>query len=415
MNRLTYGLSVLLISGAVLLSSCSMNLGPETLPSTTPSTEPSETEPEVTTKQTTPESTEPGSEALVTEKVVERYGNLTTKGTMLWSSKGEQVVLKGMSSYGIQDCMNFFTPDVVKTLAEDWGCDVLRITINGDADTGYMKEPDKYFDPICKIIDMCVEQGIYIIIDWNPDSEFWYEQQGLSGREGTTEIVTTYLDNPYLGETQIAAIEAYRTDERWWKVYGLGETGNRKGLIYTDWEQCKDIPTNARLVGRGLDFGYQADPTSIVAVYIMDGELYIDEELYAPGLTNDRIAQALRGKGGVIVADSAEPKSIAEIRNYGIRNIEPSVKCADSVRNGIQVVQRYKMHITQRSLNIIRELRNYRWAEDKVTGELKNEPAKSEHFDHALDALRYLVTAKLQQRGTGTAKYNPTYLYQYGQ
>jgi hypothetical protein len=83
--------------------------------------------------------------------------------------------------------------------------------------------------------------------------------------------------------------------------------------------------------------------------------------------------------------------------------------------NGIQVVQRYKLHITQRSLNIIRELRNYRWAEDKVTGELKNEPAKSEHFDHALDALRYLVTAKLQQRRTGTAKYNPTYLYQYGQ
>lgn len=254
-----------------------------------------------------------------------------------------------------------------------------------------------------------------IIIDWNPDSEFWYEQQGLSGREDTTEIVTTYLDNPYLGEMQIAAIEAYRNDERWWKVYGLGETGNRKGLIYTDWEQCKDIPANARLVGRGLDFGYQADPTSIVAVYIMDGELYIDEELYAPGLTNDRIAKSLTGKNGPIVADSAEPKSIAELRNYGVRNIEPSVKGADSVRNGIQVVQRYKLHVTQRSLNIIRELRNYRWAEDKVTGELKNEPAKSEHFDHALDALRYLVTAKLQQRRTGTAKYNNTYLYQYGQ
>ena len=166
MNRLTYGISVLIISGAVFLSSCSTNLGPETLPSTTPSTEPTETEPEVTTKQTTPESTEPGSVALVTEKVVERYGQLTTKGTMLWSSKGEQVVLKGMSSYGIQDCMNFFTPDVVQTLAEDWGCDVLRITINGDADTGYMKEPDKYFDPICKIIDMCVNQGIYVIVDW---------------------------------------------------------------------------------------------------------------------------------------------------------------------------------------------------------------------------------------------------------
>jgi len=250
-----------------------------------------------------------------------------------------------------------------------------------------------------------------ILIDWNPDSEFWYEQHGLNVREDTTEIVSTYLDNPFLEPTQIAAIEAYKSDEAWWKVYGLGQTGNHKGLIYTNWTQCREIPDNARLVGRGLDFGYQADPTSVVAVYMMDGELYIDEELYAPGLTNDRIAQALQGKNGPIVADSAEPKSIAELRNYGVRNIEPSVKGADSVRNGIQIVQRYRLNVTQRSLNIIRELRNYKWAEDRITGELKNEPAKNEHFDHALDALRYLVTSKLQQQRTGTAKSHLTKLY----
>ncbi len=198
MNRLTYGISVLIISGAVFLSSCSTNLGPETLPSTTPSTEPTETEPEVTTKQTTPESTEPGSVALVTEKVVERYGQLTTKGTMLWSSKGEQVVLKGMSSYGIQDCMNFFTPDVVQTLAEDWGCDVLRITINGDADTGYMKEPDKYFDPICKIIDMCVNQGIYVIVDWNVGYDKEATETKAAAIDLFTRITAIYSDTPNL-------------------------------------------------------------------------------------------------------------------------------------------------------------------------------------------------------------------------
>lgn len=247
-----------------------------------------------------------------------------------------------------------------------------------------------------------------ILIDWNPDAEFWYEQQGLNMREDTTEIVTTYLDNPFLEPTQIAAIEAYRNDEWWWKVYGKGETGTFKGLIYTNWTQCHDIPRQARLIGRGLDFGYQADPTAIVAVYMMDGELYLDEELYAPGLTNDRIAQALTGKPGVIVADSAEPKSIQELKNYGVRYIEPAIKGNDSVRNGIQVVSRYKLNVTQRSLNLIRELRNYKWAEDKITGMLKNEPAKNEHFDHALDAVRYLVSSKLQQRRTGTAKaYNP--------
>lgn len=250
-----------------------------------------------------------------------------------------------------------------------------------------------------------------ILIDWNPDSEFWYEQQGLNMREDTTEIVSTYLDNPFLEATQIAAIEAYKSDDRWWKVYGLGQTGSFKGLIYTNWDQCKEIPGNARLIGRGLDFGYQADPTSVVAVYMMDGELYLDEELYAPGMTNDRIAQHLHGKPGVIVADSAEPKSIQELKNYGIRYIEPAVKGPDSVRNGIQVVSRYRLHVTQRSLNLIRELRNYKWAEDRITGELKNEPAKNEHFDHALDAVRYLVSAKLQQRRTGTAKAHITKIY----
>lgn len=250
-----------------------------------------------------------------------------------------------------------------------------------------------------------------IIIDWNPDSEFWYEQQGLNMREDTTEIVTTYLDNPFLEPTQIAAIEAYKSDERWWRVYGEGQTGSFKGLIYTNWTQCREIPQEARLIGRGLDFGYQVDPTTIVAVYMMDGELYLDEEMYAPGMTNDRIARSLMGKSGVIVADSAEPKSIQEIKNFGVRSIEPCVKGADSVRNGIQMVQRYKLNVTQRSLNLIRELRNYKWAENRITGELLNEPAKNEHFDHALDAVRYLVSSKLQQRRPGTAKVTNIRLY----
>ncbi|MBR4403593.1 MAG: cellulase family glycosylhydrolase [Clostridiales bacterium] len=222
MNRLTYGISVLIISGAVLLSSCSTNLGPETLPSTTPSTEPTETEPEVTTKQTTPESTEPASEALVTESIVERNGHITTKGTMLWSSKGEQVVLKGMSSYGIQDCMNFFTPEVVKTLAEDWGCDVLRISINGDADTGYLKEPEKYFDPVCKICDMCINQGIYVIVDWSVG----YDKEAMENKavavDMFTRISAIYSDSPNLiyeiANDDSTPDEANPVKDEWTKV-----------------------------------------------------------------------------------------------------------------------------------------------------------------------------------------------------
>lgn len=151
-----------------MLSGCSMDLGPETLPSTTAPTETEETEPEVTETTLPPEATEPSSLAVVTDKVVEKNGLLSVNGTTLVNAEGETVVLKGISSYGIQDCGEFFTSEVVKTLAEDWGCDVLRIAVTGDSfNGGYMKEPDKYFDSVCKICDMCIEQGIYVIVDWN--------------------------------------------------------------------------------------------------------------------------------------------------------------------------------------------------------------------------------------------------------
>ena len=246
-----------------------------------------------------------------------------------------------------------------------------------------------------------------IIIDWNPDAEFWYESKGLNIRPDTTEIVSTYKDNPFLTESQIKAIEAYKDDAEWWRVYGLGQVGTTQGLIYTNWEQCLEIPKDARLIARGLDFGFTNDPTAIVSVYMQGGDLWLNEECYSQGLTNDAIADILKAlpqPNSFVVADSAEQKSIKEISNYGVRNIEPAVKGADSVRNGIQIVKRYKLHVTQSSLNLIRELRNYRWATNKMTGETLNTPNKSAHFDHALDAVRYVCLNKLAQRRHGTAR-----------
>jgi len=163
------GLSVGILSGAVLLCSCSTNLGPETLPSTTPVTETSE-ETEITepTETEIPEHTEPNSQAIITGSIVEAYGKLSIEGSSIKNSEGGDVVLKGISSYGIQECGDFFDKEVIKTLAEDWGCDVLRIAVTGDAaGEGYIKDPDKYFDTVCKICDMCEAQGIYVIVDWN--------------------------------------------------------------------------------------------------------------------------------------------------------------------------------------------------------------------------------------------------------
>ena len=167
MNRFTNCLLIAAVSGAVLLSSCSANLGPETLPSTTPATETEETTIE-TTELITPEMTDPSSEAVITERIVDKYGQLKIDGAKILNSEDEPVILKGMSSYGIEKCEGFFTPEIIKTLAQDWGCDILRISLTGDKESeGYLKDPEKYFDMVCEICNMCIDQGIYVLIDWN--------------------------------------------------------------------------------------------------------------------------------------------------------------------------------------------------------------------------------------------------------
>ena len=235
-----------------------------------------------------------------------------------------------------------------------------------------------------------------IFLDWNPDSEFWYELKGLKDKDTTIEIHSTYLDNPYLTEQQIEEIESNKGDEAWWKVYGLGQTGRPQGVIYDRWQTVNEIPDGAKLVGYGLDFGFQVDPTAIVEVYMSDGKLWLNELCYKRGMTNDKIADFLRDKHGIIVADSAEMKSITEIYNYGIRSIEPAKKGSDSVRAGIDVVRRYELMVTKSSLNLIFELRNYKWKENKITGEMTNEPV--DKFNHLLDAVRYVCLNRLSER-----------------
>lgn len=235
-----------------------------------------------------------------------------------------------------------------------------------------------------------------IFIDWNPDAEFWYELKGLQGRDTSIEIHSTYLNNPFLSPQQIAEIESNKDDDNWWKVYGLGLTGRPVGIIYSRWSQVDEVPVGAKLVARGLDFGFTNDPTAIVDVYLNDGKLWLDERCYDKGLTNDKIAERLRDKDCDVVADSAEQKSIKEIFNYGIRKIEPANKGADSVRTGIQILHRYEMCVTKRSLNLIYELRNYKYKENKITGELTNEPIDKNN--HCLDAIRYVALNKLSER-----------------
>lgn len=234
-----------------------------------------------------------------------------------------------------------------------------------------------------------------IIIDWNPDAQFWYELRGLSTRKDTVEIHSTYLDNlEHLTAVQIAEIESNRGDENWWRVYGLGETGHAEGIVYKNWDVVDEIPHYARLVGYGLDFGYMNDPTALVGVWYADGDLYADELLYMPGMTNDKIAKELMRCEGIIIADSAEMKSIDEIKNFGVRNIEPAVKGPDSIRNGINILSRYRLHFTEWSENLIGEAKNYKYRENRITGEMTNEPV--DKWNHCMDAMRYVALNRLK-------------------
>lgn len=273
--------------------------------------------------------------------------------------------------------------------ADDWG------KVKGSRrDILFINEANRI--PFETYRQLAVRTTECIFIDWNPDTEFWFEQKALNAKDSTTEIVSTYKDNPFLTDVQIAEIESNMGDAAWWKVYGLGEVGRPMGVIYDRWKQVESIPEGATLVARGLDFGFTADPTAMVDVYKYDGKLWLDEQCYRHGMTNDKIADELRGFYGRTVADSAELKSITEIYNYGIRYIEPAKKGADSVRAGIDVLRRYEMMVTKRSLNLIYELRNYKWKENKLTGETMNEPV--DKFNHCLDAVRYVALNYLAER-----------------
>lgn len=229
----------------------------------------------------------------------------------------------------------------------------------------------------------------FVFIDWNPTNEFWFYTDVLNKRTDIDHIIITYKDNEGLPPEIVASIESRRERKNWWRVYGEGLLGEVEGRIYTGWQEIDSIPHEARLERYGLDFGYTNDPTAIVAVYYLNGAYLLDEVTYLKGLSNKRIADILlaQERKALVVADSAEPKSIDEIASYGI-SIVPTVKGADSIRTGIQLVQDQRISVTKRSHNILKEYRNYLWRTDK-DGKVLNEPEQG--FDHANDAIRYAL------------------------
>lgn len=231
----------------------------------------------------------------------------------------------------------------------------------------------------------------FIILDWNPTNEFWWYTDVQNQRDDVDFIILTYKDNEGLSQEIIDSIESRKNRTQWWKVYGLGQLGEVEGKIYTGWIQIDEIPHEARHIGRGLDFGYSNDPTAVTDIYYYNGGYILDELVYRKGMSNSEIATALKEGDIITVADSAEPKSIDEIKSYGI-TIVGADKGKDSINHGIQIVQDQKISVTKRSHNIWREYMNYLWDRDKQ-GIILNKPQAG--FDHALDGIRYFLSRHL--------------------
>lgn len=234
-----------------------------------------------------------------------------------------------------------------------------------------------------------VRTNEFIFMDWNPVTEFWFYTD-VEPMMDVDFITLNYLDNEALADSIVESIESRKHLTNWWKVYGLGQLGEVEGKIYTGWQMIDEIPHEARLERYGLDFGYTNDPSSIVAVYFYNGGYILDEKLYRKGMSNKQLADHLLNLDyALVVADSAEPKSIDEINNYGV-SIVPSQKGKDSVVHGIQYVQEQQISVTKQSLNLIKEYKNYLWRTDRED-KIINEP--EDGFDHTLDAVRYAITS----------------------
>jgi phage terminase large subunit len=245
-----------------------------------------------------------------------------------------------------------------------------------------------------------------IFLDFNPANEFWVHTE-LKHEDDSDFLILTYKDNEALDERIVKEIEKNRAKAstssywaNWWRVYGLGEIGMLEGVVFSNWKMIDKIPSEAKLIGYGLDFGFTNDPTAIIEIYNYNGQRIVNEIVFQTGLVNNEIAKKLQ-KNVIAYADSSEPKSIEEIRRTG-QLIKGVTKGQDSVNFGIQIMQSQSYLVTAQSTNLIKELRSYCWDRDK-TGKQMNKPI--DNFNHTIDALRYHEMESLG-KGSNFGKYS---------
>jgi len=241
-----------------------------------------------------------------------------------------------------------------------------------------------------------------IILDYNPAFESWIDSKVLV-REDARMIHSTYLDNDMLTPAQIAEIESNKEiDPDWWQVYGLGLTGSKEGLVVKNWDIVADLPPRStwKQAHIGIDFGWTA-PTAVILIVLGEGgETWHKELGYGANMGNKAIAECIKfhGYGDIeAVCDAAEPKSIQDLRGFGINAVKSDNK---EISLGIEVMNRYKKHFTADSVNTIAENRMYRYGKN-AEGVYTGIPIKA--HGHAKDAERYVYLNRLSNVKTGVS------------
>lgn len=260
------------------------------------------------------------------------------------------------------------------------------------------------FDDYAQLMQRC---SGFAILDYNPSYDEHWIYDKICKREKTRYMHSTMLDNPLIPENAKEQILSYEptdyniqqgtADKRKWQIYGLGKRASLEGLVYSNWGYCKEIPVGIKKRGYGMDFGFTNDFTGVVDCAFENNTLYLDERCYLTHMESNDIIKFYKTIPPMkVMSESADPRLVKEIKNSGVK-IYPVIKGAGSIEASISVIQGYRILVTERSLNLIKEIKNYTWKFDEKTKKFVNEPADGQ-ADHLLDAARYWVMGEIMGR-----------------
>ena len=267
----------------------------------------------------------------------------------------------------------------------------------------WIEEADSLSAADFDAVDFSLRQGgDTIILTFNPPPtvpgvSHWIKQRFIDGSDPDCEFhKTTYKDNlRFLPDKYIDRLERLEKENpELYKMWALGEFVGLSGAIFQNWGVVDKIPDDAQFIGYGLDFGFSVDPAALIASYRYNGEFYHEEIIYQTNLTNSDLIKEMRrlNVSGDIVADSAEPKSIEELRRAGFQ-VRKATKGPDSIRAGIDYLRGFRHNVTQDSAGLIREFGSYVWQTDKAGNQ---KPKPIDDFNHGIDAIRYRCYKKEQ-------------------